>query len=211
MCGGAAETADSFTDVKGHWAAGYIDKVMSAHLYSGTSKTTFGPDADMTRAMFVTALGKDAENRGRLSQAALSGNGAYAAQRFSDVKAGQWYTAYVGWAEQIGLVSGTGAASFSPNDPIEREQVCIILQKYLTYLNKGGSAEETDPTAAGAEGNTAAAVFPDDGNVSGWARNAVYAMKAAGIVNGYEDGTFRPHGHVARGEAAVMLVKGLEL
>ncbi|WP_130862523.1 S-layer homology domain-containing protein [Bacilliculturomica massiliensis] len=207
----AAETADSFTDVKGHWAAGYIDKVMSAHLYSGTSKTTFGPDADMTRAMFVTALGKDAENRGRLSQAALSGNGAYAAQRFSDVTAGQWYTAYVGWAEQIGLVSGTGAASFSPNDPIEREQVCIILQKYLTYLNVGGSAEGTDPKAAGAEGNTAAAVFPDDGNVSGWARNAVYAMKAAGIVNGYEDGTFRPHGHVARGEAAVMLVKGLEL
>lgn len=194
------QSAADFSDVKGHWAEGSIQKVMEKDMYSGISKTAFGPDSQMTRGMFVTALGKYAESQGILSPAQAAA-AAKAASRFQDVKASEWYGPYVGWAANNGLVSGTSDNAFSPNAPIEREQLCVILERFLELVKQSPAPGTVNKTAA----------FGDDGRISGWAKDAVYLMKGAAIVSGYEDGTFRPRDQVTRGEAAVMLTKALKL
>lgn len=76
----------------------------------GTSDTTFAPEETITRAMFVTILARYAK--------AETDNNAETA--FADVPAGQYYTGAVAWAAANGIVNGTSAVTFAPNDPVTR-------------------------------------------------------------------------------------------
>ena len=53
-----AADASLFTDIDGHWAKPYIEQVVADGLMNGISETTFSPNTPMTRAMFVTVLGR---------------------------------------------------------------------------------------------------------------------------------------------------------
>ena len=83
----AARSSHPFTDVsKKDW---YYDSVMYAlrnGLFMGTSYTAFSPDGTMTRAMFVTVLGRIAEiDSGEYDKDS----------EFTDVVAGSYYEPYV--------------------------------------------------------------------------------------------------------------------
>lgn len=84
----------------------------------GTSETAFSPDSGLNRAMAVTLLG-------RLAQAEQQET-----DLFSDVAAGTWYSGYVGWAAQNGLVVGYGNGQFGPSDPVTAEQFDLLLERY---------------------------------------------------------------------------------
>jgi hypothetical protein len=64
------------------------------------------------------------------------------------------------------------------------------------------SLQGTEPAAT--LGNSA---FVDDADISSSCSNAVYAMKSAGVINGYEDGSFRPAGCATRAEVSTMLMR----
>lgn len=105
----------SFADTQGHWAADAIDFVSSRELLSGTAPDTFSPDAEMTRAMLVTALA-----------------------RYSDVDTAggaTWYEKGAAWAVANGLSDGTRL-----NDSITREQLATILYRYAVLNGKAGGA-----------------------------------------------------------------------
>ena len=56
--------------------------------------------------------------------------------------------------------------------------------------------------------------FKDDSSIGGWAKDNVYAMQQAGIINGYADGNgyvFKPKGDATRAEAARMVSAFLNL
>jgi hypothetical protein len=53
--------------------------------------------------------------------------------------------------------------------------------------------------------------FSDASSIGAWAHNAVAQALQAGIVTGYEDGTFRPNGEIKRSEMAVMIARSLGL
>ena len=93
-----------------------------AKLFQGTSETTFSPDGVMTRAMFVTVLGR------------LAGvdTTKYTTVSFTDVDpvGGSWYAPYVEWAASNGIVNGVGDGSFNVNGEITVEQACTILARY---------------------------------------------------------------------------------
>ena len=111
---------------------------------------------------------------------------------FSDLPNGQYYTGFAQWANIYGIMSGTSSTTFSPNSAIKREDICVLFYNYITkYLGKSVS------TAASSK-------FTDDANISGYARDAVYAMKNIGVVNGYTNGSFRPQGYATRAEVATM-------
>src|SRR5690606_21782345 len=59
------------------------------------------------------------------------------------------------------------------------------------------------------EGETGgdAPAFADGEQIDEWARQAIGSAAAAGIVSGYEDGTFRPGAPVTRVEMAVMIAR----
>ena len=44
-----------------------------------------------------------------------------------------------------------------------------------------------------------------------YAKNAVYKVRDAGIINGYADGTFAPNASLTRAEAATVIIKLLDM
>jgi hypothetical protein len=59
---------------------------------------------------------------------------------FSDVPAGQWYTAAVEWAASLGITSGYTDGSFRPGAPVTRAEVSALLLRAL-----GQDADLTAP------------------------------------------------------------------
>ena len=91
------------------WAAG-------EGITSGTSPTTFSPNATVTRAQTVTFLWRwegepEADQR--------SG--------FRDVPTGQYYSEAVSWAVEAGITNGTGTTTFSPGQTCTRAQIVTFL------------------------------------------------------------------------------------
>lgn len=96
----------SFADVSDtYWGADAIVFVYSRALFNGTSATTFGPEADMTRAMLLTVLAR------------------YAGVDTS--ASDTWYGAGVQWAMDMGISDGTNLDS-----SITREQLATMLYRY---------------------------------------------------------------------------------
>ena len=121
-----------FTDVPED--AGYQDAVVYVYengLFQGTSPTTFAPDTSMTRAMFVTVLG-------RLAGVDPS---QYPGKTFDDVVENTWYSPYVRWASEEGIVQGYGNGRFGVEDALTIEQVVVIMARYAQYAGKDTAAD----------------------------------------------------------------------
>ncbi|MBQ8369180.1 MAG: S-layer homology domain-containing protein, partial [Clostridia bacterium] len=81
----------------------------------------------LNRATFVTILGR------------LAGidTSKYTKSSFIDVpldSSTSWYAPYVEWANERGIILGYGNGKFGPLDPITREQVYIILYRYMIFV-----------------------------------------------------------------------------
>lgn len=110
-----------FTDVASD--AYYYDAVLWAvenGITSGTSATTFSPNATVTRAQNVTFLWRWAES-----------SAVEAVNPFTDVAADMYYHDAVLWAADEGITAGTSATTFSPDDPCLRSQIVTFLYRYL--------------------------------------------------------------------------------
>ena len=104
-----AVQASDFLDVKPTaWYYQAVDYAAREGLFAGTSATTFSPEVGMTRAMFVTVLGRIAGAQGQTSMTS----------RFTDVNPTSWYSPYVEWAAEQQIVSGVGSSKFAPNEKI---------------------------------------------------------------------------------------------
>ena len=111
----------SFADVAAD--AYYSDAVRWAvenGITSGTSATTFSPNATCTRAQTVTFLW-------RSQKSPADG----AANAFTDVAEGTYYTDAVKWAVKNGITSGTGTNTFSPNADCSRAQIVTFLHRCM--------------------------------------------------------------------------------
>lgn len=117
----ASAAESKFTDVKpSAWYAAAVNYVVDNGLFSGTGNGKFSPNLGMTRAMFVTVLGRKSNVDTNL----------YTSSSFTDVAPGKWFSPYVEWAAENGIVTGTGNGKFSPDDEITREQMATILHRY---------------------------------------------------------------------------------
>ncbi len=174
-----------FSDIDGHWANTYIRFVTARSIYSGISDTEFAPDTDMTRAMLVTVLG-------RLSGITADSN---AKGTFDDVSDGQWYTPYVTWAHENGIVKGYDNGCFGPEDPVTREQMCVILKRWLDM--SGYTLPLTNNTGA----------FPDADRISTWAYDSVQYIRSSGLIIGDDRGYFSPLANSSRAQVATILFR----
>ncbi len=183
-------TSEKFKDVdRKDWfyKNGAIDFVYNNGLFSGTEADKFGPEENMTRAMFVTVLG-------RLEGCKVSNNKAV---RFMDVRNKSYYVGYLSWAADNGIVSGVSDANFGPDENITREQICAILIRYCDYAKL--VPEQTVP----------AITFTDAKEISKYARSAVSICQQAGLITGEKVSggyRFRPGGNALRAEVATILM-----
>ena len=144
-----------FTDIPA--GAAYEEAVVYVYnrgLFNGMSATTFEPDTSMTRAMFVTVLGR------------LEGvdPARYAGKSFEDVEENTWYAPYVRWASEKGIVQGYGNGFFGVDDPLTVEQALVIMARYAEYSGMDTAQKSWKYR------------FLDEKSVSSW---AVDAMKWA--------------------------------
>lgn len=170
----------SFDDVAP--SAWYYDSVRTAcvdGLLKGKSPTDFCPSDGMTVAEAVTLAC-------RLNQ--LSKSGEINLANGSDV----WYSTYMKYALDNGIIASDLSAS--ANEPITRGQFAEIFASALPDDCFGEVKKVEDGSVPDVK--------------SGHKYEAsIYKLYRAGILTGYEDGTFRPDGLITRAEAAVVAVR----
>lgn len=98
----------------------------------------------------------------------------------------QWYYDAVEYVEVNGLMDGLPGGLFAPNKELTRAEAVQVLYNL-----------EGKPEVSGS------ATFPD--LVEEWYEPAIAWAESTGVVDGYEDGTFRPDQPVNRMEFAQML------
>ncbi len=169
------------------WYKDSVKYVFERELFNGTGGGNFSPQLHMTRSMFVSVLGR------------LSGkvDGGLADTDFTDVKDESWYTRFVAWASENGIVSGYGNGSFGPNDNVSREQMALFLYRYAKW--KGIDV------GMGTKSSIIGDKFSDSDDISNWAREAVEWAVNAGIVNGKPGSVFDPKGKATRAEVAAIV------
>ena len=105
---------------------------------------------------------------------------------FTDLGENQWYEAAVRYAYIHDIMQGTSPTTFVPNTSLTRAEAVQVL------YNLEGQPTVSDSTT-----------FPD--LVYEWYKPAIAWAEQTGVVDGYEDGTFRPGQPVNRMEFAQML------
>lgn len=184
---GTAFAADSnlpFTDVNTtDWCYDAVQYVYEKGMMNGTSTTTFSPDSTTTRGMIVTILHR------------MEGTPAADGTTFTDVPADQWYSNAVSWASANGIVGGYGNGKFGPGDPITREQMAAILNRYSTH--KGYDVGTTGGIAD----------FSDASQVSSYAVEPMGWAIGNGLISGVGNNTLAPKGNATRAQAATILMR----
>ncbi|MCI8590096.1 MAG: DUF4832 domain-containing protein [Clostridiales bacterium] len=167
-----AKVQNPFKDVNtSGWYSDAVCYAFTNKLFAGTDKDAFSPDMSMTRGMFVAVLGRlygiSPEEQPETT--------------FTDLKQGEYYCSYVAWASQYGIVYGKSASSFAPDDPITREEMCVIIARFCDYAGITMKAVRPD------------VVFADATKFSSWAIDKINACQRAGLISGVgKDSQGRP-------------------
>ena len=182
--------AVSFTDVSGHWAESYITQAAERELIQGYDGK-YSPDDPMTRSQMVTILWR-----------AVGSPEPKAAATFTDLTQ-DWYKKPVAWAQENGVINGTGEGKFSPEGLVTREQLVTILHRLA------GS-----PMDALLFNQFYEWQYPDSGQISDFAKQALYWSIYKNIYcgkSGLSVGkTLDPQQPASRGQIAVMIIRYLD-
>ncbi len=180
----APDVLGDFTDITMNaWYVEPIRTVVAEGIFGGTSDTTFAPDMAMSRAMFATVLANHAG-------VDLDDYSDYV-ETFTDVKQDQWFFEAIAWAYEEGIVNGMTPTTFDPDGKITREQMCVMIIRYLDAIDVT-LPDNVQP----------ATDFEDAAQIGSWAIDAVIACNKAGVINGMTPTTFGPTQTATRAQVA---------
>lgn len=111
---------------------------------------------------------------------------AVGSESFDDVDSAAWYATFVASAQKHGIIMGNGNY-FYPENNLSRQDAAVIICRIIKK-----SSEDS-------------LVFTDREAVADYAKASVSYLSSKQIINGYEDGTFRPEGSISRAEIAKIL------
>lgn len=103
-----------------------------------------------------------------------------------------WAEISIQQAVSSGIVSGYPDGRFMPDRTVSRAEFAVMLMNALKLQGEG-----------------AALTFTDKAQIGAWAQKAVALAVEAGVIHGYEDGSFRPEAEITRAEMAVILANAL--
>ena len=105
-------------------------------------------------------------------------------------------------AFQVGITNGKydGGKRFAPDEGLNRQECATMLTRVYKKVSLPGWSLAEDANFQ--LQFTQPALFKDDADIGGFARNSVYFMAANGVINGYTDGTFHPRNTNTAQEAA---------
>ncbi len=137
---GSIKSDLTFEDIKGHWAEDIIGKMSALEFVQGTDSEHFSPDADVTRAEFLSMAMKTAN---------IAGRGYNKETNYSDIGEEDWFRFIVQGAKEKELIdpSMTPDNKFSPDAKITRAEMASILvrvynEKAITDVYAKKSVED---------------------------------------------------------------------
>lgn len=134
---------------------------------------------DITRAEFAAVAVKVYENLGNTTALPATEN------PFTDCADVEVLKAY-----NVGITNGTSDTTFTPDQLLNREQAATMLTRVFKRVTKPGWTLATDSQFT--LSYTKPDAFADDADISGWAKDSVYFMKANGIIGGVGENKFAP-------------------
>lgn len=168
-------SAKTFSDTSGHWAETWIEKWSDNGVINGYEDGTFRPDDFITRAELAKII-STAKSYTALADIA-----------FADVAGDEWYAADLKKCVAQGVIGGYEDGTFRPDEYITREEASAMFVRAYN-INAIGMLN-----------------FADNNDISEWSKTAVTALVGAGVINGYEDGTFLPKATITRAEVVKIL------
>ena len=173
-----------FNDISDYWAADYVDFLYNANITTGYSDGSFRPNQNISRAQFAVMLYrylKLDENQYANVSLPFADLGSIPAYAIPAVKAL--------YAE--GVITGSeknGQLYFNPGSSLTRAQAAAMIGR--TQAKGYALADLT---------------FTDSAQIPAYAAYYIRAMVGQGVINGYSDGSFKPHSNITRGQMAKIL------
>lgn len=211
-----------------NWYFETVDRAVSLGLFHGVDEYAFWPEGELTRGMFVTVIRRLLEMKGYvLTVPETTG--------FSDVPDNLWYSEAVAWAAAEQLVLGYEDATFRPERSITREEMCVILDRVIQWLEQRSDEQPEDTASETEPGETAIPTeetepqetepeempepdekpikpeFSDTEKISPWALESVARMTQLGLILGRENRCFFPQSITTRAEAATVILRLYDL
>lgn len=177
----------SFADINNaSWAREAIENLVRKGIIKGYDDGDFKPNNFVTREEFVKIIVMAFD----LKLSDLDAG-------FSDVSKDFWAYKYINCAKENSVVNGISDKKFGIGLNITRQDMAVIISNALSL--KGKDIQKSDM------------IFADDDSISAYAKDAVYKLKNANIIKGYDDNTFKPFANATRAEAAQMIYNVLKM
>ena len=196
----ATARAPAMADVSTEdWFHSYVLSGYRNRYIRGTSLTNFrfDPNRALTRGEFIAMLGR--------FHTLLEGplNFGNRLPAFYDTQTRTFYTTYLIWAVEAGIIQGDGAGRFHPNAVMTREQMALVLARYIaTYELESHFYEASRDRGQ----------YADADRISSAARAAAHQLRNFDIMHGSRGVNdvpgvyyFRPQDNAYRKEAAAVL------
>lgn len=138
---------------------------------------TFNPAANITRAEIAVIFSRILKLESLVKHEKM----------YDDVDIDDWHAKGIEAATKKGLFQGIGNNMFKPNQPITRGELAAVIARYLSLPDK----------------KPIQLPFKDIDN--NWAFTYITELYRNNIITGYQDGSFKPGGHLRRDEAVTMI------
>ena len=164
------------------WASAKILELANKGAISGVSEGLFAPEEAVTRAQFAAILARAFDLLDK-----------DASCDFKDVSKQDWYYSAVASAKKAGITAGYEDNTFRPDALITRQEMAAMAYRVagIAGLMLPSTGEKI--------------TFSDETEMEGYAKDLIYAMQQAGIINGLGDGRFGPAENATRAQAAVII------
>lgn len=172
----SSTVSQPYGDMVNHWATDNVTKWSHRGVVSGVENARFEPNRPITRSEWAALL-----NRAFQIQPGQAAS-------FTDVNKDDWFAPTVTDAVYAGYMKGFKDGSFRPTQVLSREEAAVTVNQLLQI-----PSSDTIKT------------FKDSTSLHNWSQKAVNSVVAAGIIEGYQNGTFQPQKSLTRAEAVTIL------
>ncbi len=160
------------------WARNQIEALQSEGIIAGISENGYRPGKEISRVEFAAYLVRALGLTTTISTS------------FKDIDSTSRYAGDIAAGKLGGILQGVDAFNFNPNGLLTREDMMVMTARALQLSGSGNLS-----------------AFPDGGETSDYAVDAVSAMVEEGFIEGDELGNLNPKGNTTRAEAAVYLYR----
>lgn len=179
--------AETLPDISKHWARSEIELLINAHIVEGrtsnTGKKLFYPEAKITRAEFVVML----VNALKITPVI---NGSIS--HYEDTLK-HWAAPFIEAATSAKITGGVGDGKFSPNEPITRYEIAVMIVRSKHWKDSGNAQPFKDV------------------DKEFWAYPEIMVAHNHGIISGDEYNNFVPFHNATRAETAAIVARMLYL